>query len=183
MRRHPARSAGRSSLLLLSVLALLALACFPVAAQAEVQYEDEVPSVKVPPSTHKNTQHHSGSEAEISNTNPQHSKGSGGSPGSGGGSSGGSSSTAGHNPSTGGGQGAGQGGSGNGAPAGGKANSPHQGQATGTPSSSSEGGSSPLVPILIAIAILAAISVGALVYRQRRQGDKGSGTVSSPEPN
>jgi len=39
---------------------------------------------------------------------------------------------------------------------------------------SNEDDSSPLVPILIAIAVLAAISVGAFYYRQRRQGDAGS---------
>lgn len=33
-----------------------------------------------------------------------------------------------------------------------------------------ESSSSPLVPILIAIAVLAAISIGAFFYRQRRQG-------------
>ncbi|HYC82557.1 MAG TPA: hypothetical protein VEB65_12265, partial [Solirubrobacterales bacterium] len=31
------------------------------------------------------------------------------------------------------------------------------------------GGSSPLVPILVAVAVLAALSVGAVLYRQRRQ--------------
>ncbi len=44
---------------------------------------------------------------------------------------------------------------------------------------SSDGGSSPLVPILIAVAVLAAISIGYFYYRQRRQ-DPGS-TVSSPK--
>lgn len=40
----------------------------------------------------------------------------------------------------------------------------------GEPKSASTdtGGSSPLVPILIAVAVLAAISVGAVLYRQRR---------------
>jgi hypothetical protein len=33
---------------------------------------------------------------------------------------------------------------------------------------SESGGSSPLVPILIAVAVLAAISVGAVLVRQRR---------------
>ncbi|HEX5989495.1 MAG TPA: hypothetical protein VFY75_04700 [Solirubrobacterales bacterium] len=47
-------------------------------------------------------------------------------------------------------------------------------------SSESDDGSSPLVPILIAIAVLAAISIGAFLYRQRRQGDPGS-RVSPPE--
>jgi MYXO-CTERM domain-containing protein len=40
----------------------------------------------------------------------------------------------------------------------------------GEPKSAStdSGGSSPLVPILIAVAVLAAISVGAVLVRQRR---------------
>lgn len=40
--------------------------------------------------------------------------------------------------------------------------------------------SSPLVPILIAIAVLAAISIGAFYYRQRRQG---AGSSVSPKAN
>jgi cobalamin biosynthesis Mg chelatase CobN len=53
--------------------------------------------------------------------------------------------------------------------------------ATGKPVSHSSGGSSPLVPILIAIAVLAAISIGAVIYRQRRQQDGGSGSPVSPK--
>jgi len=37
------------------------------------------------------------------------------------------------------------------------------------------------VPILIAIAALAAISIGAVVWRRRRSRDSGSGTPVSPE--
>jgi cobalamin biosynthesis Mg chelatase CobN len=47
-------------------------------------------------------------------------------------------------------------------------------------SSSSDDGSSPLVPILIAVAVLAAISIGAFYYRQRRQGP---GSTVSPNAN
>ncbi len=43
----------------------------------------------------------------------------------------------------------------------------------------SDGGSSPLVPILIAVAVLAAISIGYFLYRQRRSGS--SSPVSSPK--
>lgn len=43
----------------------------------------------------------------------------------------------------------------------------------------SDGGSSPLVPILIAVALLAAISIGYFIYRQRRQGP--GSPVSSPK--
>lgn len=44
--------------------------------------------------------------------------------------------------------------------------------------SSSDDSSSPLIPILIAVALLAAISVGAVLYRQRRQRP---GTSVSPK--
>ncbi len=45
--------------------------------------------------------------------------------------------------------------------------------ATGTPAShSAGGGSSPIVPILIAVVVLAAISIGVVLYRQRK-GDAG----------
>jgi len=45
-------------------------------------------------------------------------------------------------------------------------------------SSTEDESSSPLVPILIAIVVLAAISIGAFYYRQRRQG---AGTSVSPK--
>ena len=45
-------------------------------------------------------------------------------------------------------------------------------------STSGDDSSSPLVPILIAIAVLAAISIGAFYYRQRRQG---AGSSVSPK--
>ena len=46
---------------------------------------------------------------------------------------------------------------------------------------SSGGGSSPVVPILIAVVVLAAISIGVVLYRQRKSDQGGSdGRVSSP---
>jgi hypothetical protein len=42
-------------------------------------------------------------------------------------------------------------------------------------------GSSPLVPILIAIAALAAISIGVVMMRARRQRDGRGGASVSPE--
>jgi hypothetical protein len=46
---------------------------------------------------------------------------------------------------------------------------------------SSGGGSSPVVPILIAVIVLAAISIGVVLYRQRKSGGQGPDrSVSSP---
>lgn len=79
------------------------------------------------------------------------------------------------------------GGTGQGKPAGSANNgstpqAQHGGQSAGTPASQSSSGSSssPLIPILIGIVVLAAISVGAVMYRQRRQ-QRGP-TASSPSP-
>jgi cobalamin biosynthesis Mg chelatase CobN len=45
----------------------------------------------------------------------------------------------------------------------------------------SSGGSSPVVPILIAVVVLAAISIGVVLYRQRKSSQDGSdGRASSP---
>ena len=45
---------------------------------------------------------------------------------------------------------------------------------------SSSGGSSPVVPILIAVVVLAAISIGVVLYRQRKSGQGPDRRVSSP---
>ena len=51
-----------------------------------------------------------------------------------------------------------------------------------TAAETDDGGSSPLVPILIAVAVLAAISIGYFLYRQRKQGpDSPGSSVSSPK--
>ncbi len=42
------------------------------------------------------------------------------------------------------------------------------------------GSSSPVVPILIAVIVLAAISIGVVIYRQRKGGTGPDGRVSSP---
>jgi cobalamin biosynthesis Mg chelatase CobN len=44
----------------------------------------------------------------------------------------------------------------------------------------SSGGSSPVIPILIAVAVLAAISIGVVLYRQRKSGQGPDSRVSSP---
>jgi hypothetical protein len=177
--------AARSSVSLLSVLVLVAFACFPVMAHAgsEVpEYETEVPTTtghKHPP-THSNNppgadQSHSNGGASVSNTGGS---GPGSGSSSGGSSSGGPVAHASDNPGTGNGGGNRQGSQGNGATTGEGSAGLTQGQPVNSEASSSDGGSSPLVPILIAIAALAAISIGAVVIRQKRQRP---GSPFSPE--
>jgi cobalamin biosynthesis Mg chelatase CobN len=155
------------------VLALLAFACFPVLAQAhETVYDPEptnLPSEERAPTHHKNL--------EQGESSPQaHSSGTpgGGSPETGPGSSEKGASQE-SNPSTpgGGGQGQGKGGNGGANPqqAGGGIQSAKP--VAHSTESSGDGSSSPLVPILIAVAILAAISIGAVLVRQRRGSDSG----------
>jgi cobalamin biosynthesis Mg chelatase CobN len=174
-RQAPARDAGRS-VLALSVLALLAFACFPLLAQADssgIQYTDAPPTA-----TGKHT-------IPTQSEPPAHSskKSGGATAGNSGGSSEEGSSAGGSSSNNGGGSGTaknagnGQQGSSGSAPGGvGKAANPSQSAAVdGEPASSqSDSGSSPLVPILIAIAVLAAISIGAVIVRQRRRAAGGS---------
>jgi cobalamin biosynthesis Mg chelatase CobN len=158
------------------VLALLAFALFPVAASADsagAEYQNAVPTPYG--GTHKAPTVVGGGGEEEDKAHA--SKEGGGTGGTGSGSDGGSSG--GGDAGTPAGQGPAGDKGGNGS-----TNSQHQkgGKDAGgekianieqVPSSSAEsddGGSSPLVPILIAIALLAAISVGVVVW-QRRRGD------------
>jgi cobalamin biosynthesis Mg chelatase CobN len=200
-----ARSSARSFFLLPSVLALLALALFPVLAHAETaggaNYETELPQIESTPSTGGNHTGNSATHHKSSNNPPA--KGSEADTESGGGvssegSEGEGSGSKGHqqegssskeeesNPATGGG-GGGNKPNGGGAEGAGKEGSISGAKevapapATGTNASkSSGGGSSPVVPILIAVVVLAAISIGVVLYRQRKSGQGGSdGRVSS----
>lgn len=178
IRPQATRGSGRSALLLLSVLALLALACFPVLAQADsgtIQYDPSLPSpgggakqneniakssespktggAEAPPSTGTSEgyveQGPPSSEGQ-SNTNVGAERGpSQGSPDKG------------NNP-----------------PGGAKVHPATPQHVQSTPKASDDG-SSPLVPILIAVAVLAAISIGALLIRQRRQRDGSSPSLST----
>jgi hypothetical protein len=184
-RHRPAPKLGHLAALM-SVIAL-ALACFPVLAQAEctssscVQYTDAIPKAE---GGNTPTHHHPQTPAKASNTGngggaePSHSPGSkeagrseeGSSPkegavapGQGGGNTGQSS------PGT--------------SAKGGAEKAMHPGnQSVPTSKSTDGGGSSPLVPILIAIAVFAAISVAAVMVRQRRQR-RGPTATASPEAN
>jgi cobalamin biosynthesis Mg chelatase CobN len=188
------------------VLALLALVVFPVFARAgEIpEYEPEVPGVtnEVVPPTHPKNQkgQHGGqpnAQAEGSDTGP--------------GSSEKETSEGPKGNGTAGGNGNGNGGDNSGGqPSGSESTKPNSGgtgnngsitnskelppaEATGQNASESSGGSSPVVPILIAVVVLAAISIGVVLYRQKQsdkdadadgrepdQGPGSDGRVSSP---
>jgi hypothetical protein len=183
--RHlSARSSGPLFFLLPSVLALLALVCFPLTAGASEipQYTEAPPEV---PKTKKQT--NGGVESEDETPARSSNTGEGGSTGGGSGSSGGSGGSGGSgdgssaatnpHPSTEGSGGTGTTKDGKSATAGpkggGTANKP-----VSSPAEADDSSSSPLVPILIAVAVLAAISIGAVLIKQRRQRDGADGAVS-----
>jgi cobalamin biosynthesis Mg chelatase CobN len=171
----------------MSVTALLALVCFPVFAHAEcvsscVQYTEAIPKAEGEHTSapHKKTPAKSSSTDNGGAVAPNKANEPEGSEGSGGSDEKESSSTGGAATNGNG------GGTGQGKPAG-SANGKGQNsvqpvsQPKGTSTSqTSDGGSSPLVPILIGIVVLAAISVGAVMYRQRRQ--RRGPTSSAPSP-
>ncbi|HEX3174058.1 MAG TPA: hypothetical protein VHQ43_07555 [Solirubrobacterales bacterium] len=166
------------------MLALLALACFPLLAQAGsagIQYEDSPPTA----TTHGSNipSGSGGSPAHTSDTRDDGSA-SHGSTNSGSSEEGPSkeseSDTAGGVPAKAGNDG--NGGNGQGNPAKGAKNEDLSGAkpVSSSGAKSDDGGdSSPLVPILIAVAVLAAISVGVVAFRQRRRD--GSDARISPE--
>jgi cobalamin biosynthesis Mg chelatase CobN len=175
--RRPRRHSARPSFALLSVLALLALASFPVLAQAESgipEYETQIPTVQ----GHHAAPTRAGGTPAHASTSPSTAK-SGNREGSESGSSKKSSSGGSGKPNSGGGGGSGQSSPGNGSntPKG-KESLAGQEKLAVAPVAAAESSSSPLVPILIAIAALAAISIGFVVVRQRRQRRDGGGEVS-----
>lgn len=178
MAPHRARTAALPA----SLFALLTLLCFPLAAQAvPPSYEDNPPQVP--------------GEVKTADPKAKNSKAGGGgtaTPGDRGSGSSGSDSRKGSSGDEGGGVGAGKGGGGDGKNQGSPgetglgdqktlAQAGSQGGIDANPASDDSGGSSPLAPILIAIAVLAAISIGVVLMRQRgrRGGDGGSDAVST----
>ncbi len=174
--RHQGYAWNRSVFSLLSVLALLAFACLPVAANADssgAEYGTEEPSAY---GSHKApTVVGGGDEGGKAHASTE-SGGSAGGPGGGSGSGG----SSGGNPGTGAGDGAAGGKAGNGSTNPQHANGGKDAagklalqEATKLASSTTDddGGSSPVVPILIVLALLAAISAGIVIMRQRRQPD------------
>jgi cobalamin biosynthesis Mg chelatase CobN len=204
--RRPVRSSARSFFALPSVLALLALVLFPVLAHAEsssgtvYKVEGEVPSIESKGSTEKSAAEKSATHPKSSN-NPAAegsavknggSESSEGPEGKGEGESEESQKSSGGGGGTGGGNGnppKGGGGEGGGSKSGGTSN-PQNGISeakelpktqSGANISESSGGSSPVVPILIAVIVLAAISIGVVLYRQRKSGEGPDRRVSSPD--
>lgn len=181
MRRHPMKRSGHSFLGLLSVLALLALACFVPMAQAVadssgIEYRDatpsatgEIPTKEVPATTSKNkggaqSPGDSNNTSESEKDSSKEEAGSGGVTGGNGG-------------------GTGQGGTGS------QQGNPAAGSKAGkiavahallkSPAEESgDSSSSPLVPILIALAAVMAIAIAVVVIRQRRQRGGPDGHVS-----
>ncbi len=175
-KRHPlpARSSGRSACGLLSVFVLLAFACFPVFAQADssgVQYSDAPPDPYG--GNHPTTQHDPPAKSSTTSGGASAPDQSGSTR------SGSSESSSSDDQSSGGVAAKGNdGGTGQGSPGKGSsgkgAGSVQQTNQPAPKTSSSDGGSSPLIPILIAIAVLAALSAAAVTMRNKRQGKPGA---------
>ena len=182
IRRQGTRGWGRSNLLLSSVLALLALACFPVLAQASsgtIEYDPSLPgdggakqneniakTSETPPSGGAEAPTDTGAGEGYSEEVAPSDEG-------------GSTAAAGNG--NGGGKGQGNPDKGNNPPPQAKVqdNALIAKPAPESSTSSDDGGSSPLVPILIAVLVLAAISVAAVMFRQRRQRDSASPSLST----
>jgi hypothetical protein len=156
------------------------MACFPGLAAADnsgIQYESEIPSVPKDegsniPSKKDSVDSKASDESDAGATNSNTPGGVGSAEGDDSGTGGGAPASQG-NQGTGGGDGKAADGS---KPAAGKVGDSEKlpvKESSVNPASASDDGSSPLVPILIAVAVLAAISIGAFYYRQRRQ-DPGS---------
>jgi hypothetical protein len=172
-RHNPNVPWARRSLVLVSLLGLLALMCFPVLAQAEdssgVVYETGPPNAEGHHSEHQPIAKSSNNSGGTPSA-PGESE----SPAPGEVTSGGISSQEGD-----------EAGAGNrqrhqGSPENGQGNrAKNAAPSPASPSATADsGGSSPLVPILIALAALAAISVGVVLVRQRRQRP-GGGSLST----
>ncbi len=177
--------------LLMSVIAL-ALVCFPALAQAEctssscVQYTESIPKPEGEntPQTHQKTPAKASKTGKDGGSQPSQPGDSKSTKEAEGSEEGEASEKEG---AVGGGNG---GGNGQGKPGGSAHEGGQQAMHPGAQSKSSVpasnssdgGGSSPLVPILIAIAVLAAISVAVVMIRQRRQRG-GPSATASPEAN
>lgn len=180
---------------LLSLSALVSFACFPALVQAdssEIQYQDAPPTATGKGPTQSNPTHanppakssqqtgggstapgnatHSDANSQASNQKSSTDSSSSPTGGSNGGNDGGTPQGSPDNGS-------------NKAPAQGSQPNGQSGVALASPTAEDDGGSSPLVPIVIAFLILAAISIGVVLARQRRQRRGTGGASVSPEAN
>ena len=174
---------GPLAFLLSSVLALLAFACFPVLAQADSAGAQYNPGINGPgghPEENKKiakkseSPNNGGASAPVESDSGSTESGGGAyteAPSSG---SGGGAATAQKNDA-----GTGQGKPENGSTPAAKANVQQTAPASSKAPASDDDGSSPLLPILIGVLVLAAISVGAFVIRQRRQRDGANPSLST----
>jgi hypothetical protein len=181
--RHQGHAWNRSVFSLLSVLALLAFACLPVAANADssgVEYGTETPNAYGNHST----------PTVVGGGGDQggkaHSSSEPGGAGGGGGSGSGGSSNGDAGTGAGGGAGGVKAGNGSTNPQhvnGGKSALGEADTLEAVPASSQTsedgGGSSPVVPILIVLVLLAAVSAGIVIMRQRRQQDSSAADSSA----
>jgi len=181
MRRHSTRTTGVLALGLLSASVLLALVFGGAVARAdssEIQYTDAPPTL-----TGDNPS--KGSSHKAAPARSSKSDGGDAAPNSGTGdksSAGDRSSSQGDKPTT-----DDHGGTAQSSPDDGSNEKSSQAQTedqAAAPASSSDddgGGSSPLLPILIAIGVLAAVSVGVVMMRARRQSGEGPGQPAAPK--
>jgi hypothetical protein len=181
--RHPSvRRRGLSAFASMSLIALLALVCLPVSVQADssgVQYSDDLPRAegentptrKKEPTAKSSIKKDGGSPVAETPDDSEKSMGEGEK---------GGSSESGGVPVGGDNGDRGQGSPGGSAKGSERADAQPSAQAKGTQASDDDG-SSPLIPILAAILALAAISVAAVMVRQRRQGGGSAGTAPSPK--
>jgi hypothetical protein len=161
------------------------LVCVVPMAQAEdsagIEYRDappsptgtQIPTHSGPPATTSNKTGGAQAPGGSTNSNGESTEGNSGAGGGAGANGGGGQGNS----------GGGQGGSGNGQgnPGGGPgASNLSNAQSVGNPTGADSGGSSPLVPILIAIAAVMAAAIAAVVIRQRRQR-RGPDAHVSPE--
>jgi hypothetical protein len=183
-RRQRTHGSGRSIVLLASVLAVLAFACFPALAQADssgAQYITGVNGAGGHPEKEKIAKKSQEPEPNGGATAPT-------GQGSGSAETGGGSYTEAPSSGSGGGgvaaaqkndAGKGQGKPENGSTQGGKANVQHTAPSSSKAPSSDDGGSSAVLWILLGVLALAAISVGAFMVRQRRQRDDAGPSLST----
>lgn len=184
--RHPAPRSGRSFFGLLAVFALLALACFVPIAQAEdaggIEYQDAPPSAtgadipSVPNNSDGGSEPKGGAHSSSDGSTGSEAS-QGGSEESDSGAAGGSGKNDGN--------GSGTNADGKGQISPGKATASADGNSAASLANSTavedDGGSSPLVPILIGLAVVMAAAVAAVVIRQRRQRSDGPDGHVSPE--